>query len=112
MLGIALRKRRIKRRLAFARGTRFLCLRILLGRAVPMFPHLIGHAGIATSLVTRLIIVLIRTSRILRETSVRGVFTIPLLRKFLLEKWSLLVSFLLIIILQSCSLIRVPHILL
>jgi hypothetical protein len=35
------------------------------------------------------------------------VFTTPLLRKFLLAKWSLLVSSLLMIILQLCSLIRV-----
>jgi hypothetical protein len=35
-----------------ARDTRFLYQRILLGRAVPMFHHLTGRAGIVTSLVT------------------------------------------------------------
>jgi hypothetical protein len=35
--GIAHLRRRIKLKLAFTRGTRFLCKRILLGRAVPMF---------------------------------------------------------------------------
>jgi hypothetical protein len=97
-------KRRIWLRLVFSRGTRFLYQRILLDRAVPMFHHLTGCAGIATSLVTGLIIVLILPSRILRETSVRGVFTILLLRKFLL------VSSLLMIIPQLCSLIQVLHI--
>ena len=49
-------------------------------------------------------------SRMLRETFVRGVFTTLLWRKFLLVKWSPLVSFLLMITLQLCSLIRVLHI--
>jgi hypothetical protein len=71
-------QRRIRLRLAFARGTWFLCQRILLGRAVPMFHQLIGHARIATSLVIGLRIVHILPSRHLREMSVRGVFTIPL----------------------------------
>jgi hypothetical protein len=91
-------KRRIMLRLAFARGTRFLCQRILLGRAVPMFHQLTGHAGIVISLVTGPRIFHILPSRLLREMSIRGMFTIPLLRKFLLAKWSLLVSFLLTII--------------
>jgi hypothetical protein len=37
-------------------------------------------------------------------------FTIPLLRKFLMVKWSPLVSFLLTIIPQLCFLTQVPHI--
>jgi hypothetical protein len=108
--GIAHLRRRIKLRLVFARDTWFLCQRILLGKAVPMFRHLTSRAGIVTSLVTRLTVVLILPSRTLRETSVRGVFTILLLRKFLLVKWSLPINFLLIIILQLCSLIRVLRI--
>jgi hypothetical protein len=84
--------------------------RIILDKTVPTFCHLTGQAGIATSRVTGLIVVLILPSRTLRETSVRGVFTILVLRKFLLVKWSLLVSFLLMIILQLCSLIQVLHI--
>jgi hypothetical protein len=92
-------RRRIRLRLAFVRGTQFLYQRILLGRAVPMFHQLTGHAGIVISLVTSPRIVDILLRRLLREMSVRGVFTIPLLRKFLLAKWSLLVSFLLMIIL-------------
>jgi hypothetical protein len=99
MSGIAHLRRRIRLRLIFARDTWCLCQRILLGRAVPMSHHLTGHVGIATSLVIRLIIVVILPSRILRETSVRGVFIILLRRKFLLVKWSLLVNFLLMIIL-------------
>jgi hypothetical protein len=59
---------------------------MLLDRVVPMFRPLTGHAGIATRLVTRLANVPILPSRLHRETSIRGVFTIPLLRKFLLEK--------------------------
>jgi hypothetical protein len=91
-------RRRIRLRLAFARGKQFLYQRILLGRVILMFHHLIGHAGIVISPVTGPRIARILPSIILRETSVRGVFTIPLLRKFLLGKWSLLVSFLLMII--------------
>jgi hypothetical protein len=68
--GIFHLRRRIRRRLDFTRGTWFLYLRILLGREVLMFHHLIGRAGIATSLVTGLRIVLILPSRILRETFV------------------------------------------
>jgi hypothetical protein len=64
-----------------------------------MFHHLTGRARIATSLVIGLTVVLILPSRILRETLIKGVFTILLLRKFLLVKWSPLVSFLLMIIL-------------
>jgi hypothetical protein len=103
-------RRRIRLRLAFARGTRFLYQRVLLGRAVLMFHQLTCHARIVISLVTSPRIARILPSRILREMSVRGVFTIPPLRKFLLGKWSLPVSFLLMIILQLCSLIRVLHI--
>jgi hypothetical protein len=86
ILGIVLHRRRIRLRLAFTRGTLFLCPRMLLDRVVPMFRPLTGHAGIATRLVTRLANVPILPSRLHRETSIRGVFTIPLLRKFLLEK--------------------------
>jgi hypothetical protein len=75
---IAPLQRRIRLRLAFARGTWFLYQRILLGRAVPMFHQLTGHARIATSLVIGLRIVHILPSKLLREMSVRGVFTIPL----------------------------------
>jgi hypothetical protein len=47
-------RRRTRLRLVFARGTRFLYQRILLGRVVPTFCHLTGCARIATSLVTGL----------------------------------------------------------
>jgi hypothetical protein len=97
--GIVHPRRRIKIKLAFVRGTQFLYQRILLGRVVPMFHQLTGHAGIVISLVAGPRIVHILPSRLLREMSMRGVFTIPLLRKFLLVKWSVLVSFLLTIIL-------------
>jgi hypothetical protein len=68
--GTAHLRRRTRLRLVFTRGTRFLYERILLGRVVPTFRHLTDRARIATSLVTRLIVVLILPSRTLRETSV------------------------------------------
>jgi hypothetical protein len=108
--GITHLRRRIKLRLAFTRGTQFHCQRILLDRVVPTFHHLISRAGIVINLVTGPRIAHILPSRILRETSVRGVFTTILWRKFLLVKWSLLVSFLLMIIPQLCYLIQVLHI--
>jgi hypothetical protein len=83
MFGTAHLRRRIKLKLVSARGTQCPCQRIPLDRAAPMFPHLIGHARTITSLVTRLIVALILPSRMLRETSVRGVFTTLLWRKFL-----------------------------
>jgi hypothetical protein len=70
-----LRRRRIKLKLVFARDTQFPCQGITLDRAAPMSHQLIGCAGIVTSLVTGLIIVLILPSRMLREMSIRGVFT-------------------------------------
>jgi hypothetical protein len=84
--GIIHPRRRIRLRLAFAKGTWFLYQGILLGRAVQLFHQLTSHARIAISLVTGRSIVLILPSRLLRETSIWGVLTIPLLRKFLLEK--------------------------
>ena len=103
-------RRRIKLKLVSARGTQFPCPRIPLGRAAPMSHQLIGRVGTVTSLVTGLVLVPILPSRMLRETSIRGVFTTILWRKFLLVKWSPLVSSLLMITLQLCSLIRVLRI--
>jgi hypothetical protein len=71
-------RRRIRLRLAFVRGTWFLYQRVLLGRVVPMFYQLTDHAGIVISLVTSPRIIHILPSIILREMSVRGVFTTPL----------------------------------
>jgi hypothetical protein len=76
-------RKRIKLRLVFARDTQFPCQIILLAKVVPTFCHLIGCARIATSLVTRLIVILILPSRTRREMPIRGVFTILLWRKFL-----------------------------
>ena len=107
MSGTAHLRRRIKLKLVFARGTQFPYQRIALGRAAPMSRQQTGRAGTVTSLVTGLISAPILPSRMLREMSVRGVFTTLLWRKFLLVKWSPLVSSLLMITLQLCSLIRV-----
>jgi hypothetical protein len=49
--GIALHKRRIRLKLAFARAILLLFPRILLGKAVPMFCQPTDHVGIATRLV-------------------------------------------------------------
>ena len=106
MSGTAHLRRRIKLKLVFARGTQFPCQRIPLGRAAPMSHQLTGRVGTVTSLVIGQIGVPI-LPRMLKETSVRGVFITLLWRKFLLVKWSPLVSFLLMITLQLCSLIRV-----
>jgi hypothetical protein len=78
--GIIHPRRRIKLKLAFTRGTQFLYQRILLDRAVLMFHQLTGHAGIVISLVTSPRIIHILPSKLLREMSVRAMFTIPLLR--------------------------------
>ena len=103
-------RRRIKLKLVSSKGTQFLCQRIPLDRAAPMSHQLTGRVGTVTSLVIGQISVPILPSRMLKETSVRGVFTTLLWRKFLLVKWSPLVSSLLMITLQLCSLIRVLRI--
>ena len=68
-------RRRIKLKQVSARGTQFPCQRIPLGRVAPMSHQLTGRAGTVTSLVTGLVLVSILPSRMLRETSIRGVFT-------------------------------------
>ena len=109
MSGTAHRRRRTKLKPVSARDIPFPCRRIHLGRVAPMFHHQTGRAGTVTNLVIGQTDVPI-LPRTLKETSVRGVFTILQWRKFLLVKWSPLVSFLLMITLQLCSLIRVLHI--
>ena len=108
MSGATHLRRKIKLKLISARGTQFPCQRIPLGRVAPMHHQQTGRAGTVTSLVIGLISVPI-LPRMLKETSIRGVFTTLLWRKFLLVKWSPLVSSLLMITLQLCSLIRVLH---
>ena len=109
MSGTAHLRRRTKLKPVSARGIQFPCRRIPLGRVAPMFHQQTGHAGTITSLVIGQIDVPI-LPRMLKKTSVRGVFTTLLWRKFLLVKWSPLVSFLLMITLQLCSLILVLRI--
>ena len=110
MSGTAHLRRKIKLKLVSARGTQFPYQRIPLGRAAPKPHQLTGCARTVTSRVIGQISVPILPSRMLKETSVWGVFTTRLWRKFLLVKWSPLVSSLLMITLQLCSLIRVLHI--
>ncbi|XP_066358135.1 uncharacterized protein [Miscanthus floridulus] len=59
-------------------------------RAVPMFRQATGHAGIAIFLVIGRRIVLFLPRRPIMEMFVQGMFIIPLLKKFLLVRQSLL----------------------
>ena len=99
-------RRRTKLKPVSTKGIQFPCRRIPLGRVAPMFHQQTCRARTVTSLVIGQIDVPI-LPRMLKETSVRGVFTILQWRKFLLVKWSPLVSSLLMITLQLFSLIRV-----
>jgi hypothetical protein len=75
------RKRRLQPRLGFARLIQFLFLRVILSKAAPVFLQVTCLAGIATSQVIRLGIVLI-LRRIQIKVAVRGTFIILALKRF------------------------------
>jgi hypothetical protein len=92
-LGIALRKRRIRLKLAFTRAILLLFPRILLGRAAPMFHQPTDRAGTATRLVIGLRISLFLRRMLFRTTCVEDMLISPLLKRSPLARLSLLVSF-------------------
>jgi hypothetical protein len=92
-LGITLRKRIIRLKLAFARAILLLFSRILLGRAALMFHQPTDHAGTATRLVIGLRIALFLRRMLFRTTCARDMLISPLLKRSPLARLSLLVSF-------------------
>jgi hypothetical protein len=70
----------------FARVILLLFPRIILGRVVPMSHQAIGHAGNAICPIIGQRVVPILTRRPIKGISVRGGFTILLLKKFLLVR--------------------------
>jgi len=91
--GIVLHKRRIRQKLAFARAILLLSPRILLSRAVPMLCQPTDHAGTATRLVIGPSIALFLRRMLFRATYTRDMLISPLLKRSLLARLSLLVSF-------------------
>jgi hypothetical protein len=80
-MGAKLHPRRRRLQLGFARLIQFLFLRVILAKAAPMFLQVTCLAGIATSRVFRLGIVLI-LRRIQIKVAIRGTFIILALKRF------------------------------
>jgi hypothetical protein len=91
--GIALYNRRIRLKLAFARAILLPFPRILLERAAPMFCQLIDHARTTTRLVIRLRIALFLRRMLFRLVYVGDMLISLLLKRSLLARLLLLISF-------------------